>query len=258
MIRQAVILAGGLGTRISEESILKPKPMIEVGGKPILLHIMEFYAKSGVDNFVICAGYKAHVIKEYFCNYHLHHSDVTFSTRSSEMLLHSKIEHDWRVTVTDTGVESQTGERIRRALEYCDDQFFLTYGDGLSDIDLDALSARHRQFNGAVTVSSVLNPSRFGVLSIDANGLVTDFAEKPDSLVDRISGGYFCCTKAKVIPYFLGDNPVWEKDCLPQMADSGELQAFEHNGFWHPMDTLRDKVYLESLVEGGKAPWLEI
>jgi glucose-1-phosphate cytidylyltransferase len=250
---KAVILAGGKGTRISEESYLRPKPMIEIGGKPILWHIMKIYSASGVRDFIICCGYRGYVIKSYFANYFLQNCDVTFDIAQNKMQVHQIAAEPWKVTVVDTGEETLTGGRIKRVAEYLgDDDFFLTYGDGLANIDLKGLVEFHHQQNVLATVTSVRPPGRFGALVTDG-GRVLDIREKPLG-TSWVNGGFFVLSP-KVINYIQGDQAIWEGEPLEGLARDGQLAAFAHEGFWHPMDTLRDKNQLEAMWSSGKAPW---
>jgi glucose-1-phosphate cytidylyltransferase len=250
---KAVILAGGKGTRISEESYLRPKPMIEIGGKPILWHIMKIYSAGGVQDFVICCGYRGYVIKSYFANYFMHMSDVTFDIARNQMQVHQAGAEPWRVTLVDTGTDTMTGGRLKRVREYLgDDTFFLTYGDGLADVDLKSLMAFHCQQNVLATVTSVRPPGRFGALDIDGSR-VLDIREKSAGN-SRINGGFFVVSP-KALDYIEGDQTVWESEPLERLARTGQLAAYPHDGFWHPMDTLRDKNHLENLWDSGKAPW---
>ena len=251
---KAVILAGGLGTRISEETHLKPKPMIEIGGKPILWHIMKTYSFHGINDFVICCGYKGYVIKEYFANYFLHMSDVTFDMAANKMEVHQNSAEPWRVTLVDTGDMTLTGGRLKRVREYLgDEDFCFTYGDGVADVDVSALVAFHKQQGRVATVTSVQPPGRYGALETDGD-LVKGFMEKPQGDGGRINGGYFVLSP-KVIDYIDGDNTSWESGPLERLAKEKQLVAFQHQGFWQPMDTLRDKNHLEELWQSGKAPW---
>lgn len=251
---KAVILAGGFGTRISEESHLKPKPMIEIGGKPILWHIMKIYSLAGIHDFVICLGYRGYVIKEYFANYFLHMSDVTFDMGKNEMEVHQNNAEPWRVTLVDTGEETMTGGRLRRARQYIgDDDFCFTYGDGVSDLDIRRLIAFHGQHGTLATVTVVQPPGRFGAVNLDGH-LIKSFEEKPRGDGGWINGGFFVLSP-KVIDYIDGDDTVWERQPMQKLALSGNLAAFLHGGFWHAMDTLRDKNYLEDLWASGSAPW---
>lgn len=250
---RAVILAGGFGTRISEESHLKPKPMIEIGNKPILWHIMKIYAAHGITDFVICCGYKGYVIKEYFANYFLHASDVTFDLSNNEMKVHQRSSEPWKVTLIDTGQETMTGGRLLRVRDYIDDTFCMTYGDGVSDVDIKALIDFHRQNDRAATVTCVQPAGRFGSVELE-NGLVTDFQEKPAGDGRWISGGFFVL-EPSVFDFLDGDETVWELEPMKRLAQKGELSGYKHHGFWAAMDTLRDRVSLEEQWASGKAPW---
>ena len=252
---KAVILAGGLGTRFAEETSLRPKPMIEIGGRPILWHIMKIYAAHGVTEFIICCGYKGYVIKEYFANYFLHMSDVTFDMKANEMIVHEKRAEPWKVTLIDTGDESMTGGRLKRVAEYVKDEefFFFTYGDGVADIDITKSIEFHRSHGKAATLTATYPPGRFGALQIEG-GQITEFLEKPQGDGGMINGGYFVLSP-KVLDYLEDDSTTWEQEPLRTLATDGELMAYEHHGFWQPMDTLRDKQHLESLWQSGKAPW---
>ena len=252
---KAVILAGGLGTRLSEETSLKPKPMVEVGGMPILWHIMKMYSHHGINDFVICCGYKGYVIKEYFANYFLHQSDVTFDMRNNTMDVHHKRAEPWTVTLVDTGEDSMTGGRLGRVRKYIenDEMFCFTYGDGVGDIDIGASIAFHKQHGRAATLTATYPPGRFGALDIKS-GQVMNFKEKPKGDGAMINGGFFVLSP-KVLGYIGGDDTVWEQAPLQGLAEDGQLMAFEHQGFWQPMDTLRDKHLLEELWATGKAPW---
>lgn len=252
---KAVILAGGLGTRFAEETSLRPKPMIEVGGRPILWHILKIYAAHGINDFVICCGYKGYVIKEYFANYFLHMSDVTFDMRGNEMIVHEKRAEPWKVTLVDTGDDSMTGGRLKRVADYVKDEefFFFTYGDGVGDIDITSSIEFHRSHGKLATMTATYPPGRFGALEI-ADGRITHFLEKPKGDGGMINGGYFVMSP-KVIDYIAEDATIWEQEPLRNLAADGELMAYEHHGFWQPMDTLRDKQHLEELWSSGKAPW---
>ncbi|MET4608342.1 glucose-1-phosphate cytidylyltransferase [Bradyrhizobium sp. JR4.1] len=251
---KVIILAGGLGTRISEESHLKPKPMIEIGGKPILWHIMKMYSHYGIDDFVICLGYKGYVIKEYFSNYFLHMSDVTFNMRENSMEIHQKFAEPWRVTLVDTGELTMTGGRLRRVAPYIGNEAFcFTYGDGVADIDISALLAKHREAGRLATVTAIQPPGRYGALHIE-NQSVHHFQEKPAGDGAWINGGFFVL-EPSVLSYLDGDETVWEQQPLQRLAAEGQLSAFRHTGFWQAMDTLRDKTHLEELWSSGKAPW---
>lgn len=252
---KAVILAGGLGTRISEETHLKPKPMIEIGGKPILWHIMKMYSAHGVHNFVICCGYKGYVIKEYFANYFLHMSDVTFDMEHNTMEVHQRKAEPWRVTLVDTGDDTMTGGRLKRVAGYLKDEeaFCFTYGDGVSDIDISREIKFHKQHGRLATVTAVRPPGRYGALQMDG-AQVAGFTEKPRGDGGLINGGFFVLSP-KVIDLIAGDQSSWEGEPLTHLAAEGQLMAFEHAGFWQPMDTLREKNLLEDLWASGKAPW---
>jgi glucose-1-phosphate cytidylyltransferase len=252
---KAVILAGGLGTRISEETHLRPKPMIEIGGKPILWHIMKLYSVHGVNEFVICCGYKGYIIKEYFANYFLHMSDITFDMASNSMEVHQRKAEPWRVTLVDTGDETLTGGRLKRVAPYLKDEqeFCFTYGDGVSDIDIRASIEFHRKHGKLATVTAVKPPGRYGALE-RTGGNVTGFAEKPRGDGGLINGGFFVLSP-RCFDFIAGDQVAWEGAPLTRLAEMGELMAFEHLGFWQPMDTLREKNLLEELWASGKAPW---
>ena len=252
---KAVILAGGLGTRLSEETAIRPKPMVEIGGMPILWHIMKAYSAHGVDDFVICCGYKGYVIKEYFANYFLHMSDVTFDMQANRMHVHQKRAEPWKVTLVDTGDTSATGGRIRRIAEHVrdEDAFCLTYGDGIGDIDITASIDFHRRHGKSATVTATFPPGRFGALDIH-DGQVRSFQEKPRGDGAMINGGFFVLSP-RVLEYIEGDDTLWEQEPLQRLAADGELMAWPHSGFWQPMDTLRDKTYLEELWSSGQAPW---
>jgi glucose-1-phosphate cytidylyltransferase len=252
---KAVILAGGLGTRISEESHLKPKPMIEIGGKPILWHIMKQYSAHGIQDFVICLGYKGYAIKDFFANYFLHTSDVTFDMRSNQMEVHQNYSEPWRVTLVDTGEETMTGGRLRRVGRFLEEEeaFCFTYGDGVSDLNISALVAFHKEHGKFATVTAVQPPGRYGALAREGDQ-VTGFVEKPRGDGGWINGGFFVLSP-KVLPYIDKDATTWEAEPLDQLASEGQLMAYQHEGFWHPMDTLRDKNYLEQLWQSGEAPW---
>lgn len=252
---KAVILAGGLGTRISEETHLKPKPMIEIGGKPILWHIMKIYSAHGVNDFVVCLGYKGYLIKEYFANYFLHMSDVTFDMAHNKMDVHQCHAEPWRITLVDTGENTLTGGRLKRVSEYVQDEeaFCFTYGDGVADVDISALTSFHRQHGKLATVTAVQPPGRYGSLDM-SDGLVRGFVEKPKGDGGWINGGFFVLSP-KVLDYIAGNETSWEGDPLVRLAAEGSLMVFEHQGFWQPMDTLRDKNHLEEQWESGMAPW---
>jgi glucose-1-phosphate cytidylyltransferase len=252
---KAVILAGGLGTRISEETQIKPKPMIEIGGKPILWHIMKSYSAHGVNDFVICCGYRGYVIKEYFANYFLHMSDVTFDMGTNAMQVHQRNAEPWRVTLVDTGESTMTGGRLKRVADYIRDEesFCFTYGDGVSDVDISATLAFHKSHGKAVTVTAVQPPGRYGAIERD-NNQVKAFVEKPRGDGGLINGGYFVLSP-KVLSSIAGDQTSWESEPLTQLTAGGEVMAYEHHGFWQAMDTLRDKNILEEHWSSGHAPW---
>jgi len=252
---KAVILAGGLGTRISEETHLKPKPMVEIGGKPILWHIMKVYSEHGVNDFVICCGYKGYLLKEYFANYFIHMSDVTFDMSNNRMVVHEQHAEPWRVTLVDTGEYTQTGGRLRRVLPYIhsEEAFCFTYGDGVSDVDITALIRFHSKHRKLATVTAVQPPGRYGALQLDGTS-VTGFTEKPRGEGGLINGGFFVLSP-KCVELVDADNSSWEGTPLSALAKEGQLEAFVHRGFWHPMDTLRDKNFLEGLWASGTAPW---
>ena len=251
---KAVILAGGLGTRISEETSVRPKPMIEIGGKPILWHIMKSYSAHGINEFVVCCGYKGYVIKEYFANYFLHMSDVTFDMQNNEMEVHHRKAEPWRVTLVDTGDETMTGGRIKRIAPYLgDEDFCCTYGDGVGDVDISALITFHKQHGKLATLTATQPPGRFGAINLHGNDILS-FQEKPQGDGGWINGGFFVLSP-KVVDYIEGDHILWEREPMEQLARDGQMSAFFHNGFWQPMDTLRDKTLLEDLWLSGKAPW---
>lgn len=252
---KAVILAGGFGTRISEETHLKPKPMIEIGGKPILWHILKIYSAHGVNDFVICCGYKGYIIKEYFANYFLHMSDITFDMASNRMQVHQKYAEPWRVTLVDTGEDTLTGGRLKRVASYLrsDEAFCFTYGDGLASIDIKAEITFHKNHGKLATLLAVQPPGRYGALQLKDNQ-VTGFTEKPRGDGGLINGGFFILSP-QCIDLIEGDASSWEGKPIIRLSEMGELMAFQHDGFWHPMDTLRDKNYLENLWSSGKAPW---
>jgi len=252
---KAVILAGGLGTRISEETSVRPKPMVEIGGKPVLWHIMKTYSAHGIHDFVICCGYKGYVIKEYFANYFLHMSDVTFDMEHNRMEVHQRNSEPWRVTLVDTGEDTMTGGRLKRVANYLKDEgeFCLTYGDGVADVNITELVAFHRQSGKKATVTAVQPAGRFGALDIE-NSAVRGFIEKPQGDGGWINGGFFVLSP-EVIQYIENDSTLWERAPLERLAREGQLNAYLHSGFWQPMDTLRDKTFLEELWASGKAPW---
>jgi len=252
---KCVILAGGFGTRLAEETVRIPKPMVEIGGRPILWHIMKSYSTHGINDFVICLGYRGYVIKEYFANYFLHSSDVTFDMKDGSMEIIRNQSEPWRVTLVDTGLESMTGGRLRRVMPLVRDEeaFCMTYGDGVSDVDISASIAFHKEHGRKATVTAVSPSPRFGQLIMDGN-TVTDFSEKPSGDGGVINGGFFVLSP-KVEDYLDGDKTIWERAPLTGLANDGELRAFRHNGFWQPMDTIRERQELEAMWESGKAPW---
>ncbi len=252
---KAVILAGGLGTRLSEETQLKPKPMIEIGGKPIIWHIMKYYSQFNINDFIICCGYKGYLIKEYFSNYLLHQADVTFDIEKNKMIINQNRVEPWKVTLVDTGYNSMTGGRLRRVLKYLENEklFCFTYGDGLSSVNISDLINFHKNHGKLATLTAVYPPGRFGALEI-SNDKVINFTEKPKGDGALINGGFFVLSP-DVIKRIDGDHTVWEEHPLKSLAKDGELKAFKHFEFWHPMDTLRDKKYLQKLWDSGKAPW---
>ena len=251
----AVILAGGLGTRISEETHLKPKPMVEIGGKPILWHILKMYSTYGVNEFIICCGYKGYVIKEYFANYFLHMSDVTFDMSDNKMLVHHQMAEPWKVTLVDTGEDTMTGGRLKRVSEYLkgENAFCFTYGDGVSNVDIGASIQFHKQHGKLATVTAVQPPGRYGALE-RSKDLVTGFIEKPRGDGGLINGGFFILSP-RCIDFISNDQVSWEGEAISKLVEMNELMAFEHQGFWQPMDTLRDKNFLEDLWNSGNAPW---
>jgi glucose-1-phosphate cytidylyltransferase len=251
---KAVILAGGFGTRISEESHTKPKPMIEIGGKPILWHIMKIYSAYGINDFIICLGYKGYVIKEYFANYFLHMSDVTFDMNNNNMEVHNNHSEPWKVTLIDTGTDSMTGGRLKRAKDFLDDEpFCFTYGDGVSDINIRELIEFHKSKKAIATMTAVQPPGRFGALSMDGSR-IQEFQEKPRGEGGWVNGGFFVL-EPKIFDYIESDHTTWEKEPLESLAAENNLHAFKHTGFWQAMDTLRDKMKLEEYWESGEPPW---
>lgn len=251
---KAVILAGGLGTRLAEETDIRPKPMVSIGGRPILWHIMKIYSHYGINDFVVCLGYKGYYIKEYFANYFLHMSDVTFDMSTNSVEVHRAKAEPWRVTLVDTGDDTMTGGRLKRVATYLDDEpFCFTYGDGVADLDITALIAFHRKQQCLATLTAVRPPGRFGVVNLREER-VTGFREKPEGIDSWINGGFFVLSP-EVINYIVDDQTVWEREPLEQLAREGQLAAFSHNGFWQPMDTLRDKLYLQKLWDQGEPPW---
>jgi len=252
---KVVILAGGLGTRLAEETIVRPKPMVEIGDRPMLWHIMKIYSSFGMNDFVICLGYRGYMVKEYFANYHLHTSDVTFDVAANRMEVHQSTAEPWRVTLVETGAETMTGGRLRRVLDYLDDDddFCFTYGDGVADIDMGRLVEFHREQGTIATVTAVQPSGRFGSMRIDGSR-VTEFTEKPAGDEAWINGGFFVLRR-EVGDYLENDATVWEREPLRRLAAGGQLSSYRHTGFWQPMDTLREKVRLQELWESGAAPW---
>jgi len=252
---KAVILAGGLGTRISEETQLKPKPMVEIGGKPILWHVMKTYSAFGINDFIICCGYKGYVIKEYFANYFLHVSDITFDMQQNKMEVHVNGTEPWRVTLIDTGEKSATGGRLKRVRPYLgNEDFCFTYGDGLSNVNISEVIAFHKKKKVMATLTAVQMPGRYGALNLDANGNVVTFQEKPRGDTGWINGGFFVLSP-QVTDYIEGDPTFWEREPMERLAREGQLAAYQHHGFWHPMDTLKDRMDLEAVWNSGEAPW---
>ncbi|MBA5639768.1 glucose-1-phosphate cytidylyltransferase [Duganella sp. LX20W] len=252
---KAVILAGGLGTRLSEETSVRPKPMVEIGGKPILWHIMKTYSSHGINDFVICCGYKGYIIKEFFANYFLHTSDVTFDMQYNTMEVHSRHAEPWKVTLVDTGENTLTGGRLKRVKKYLDpdEAFCFTYGDGVADVDITAAVQFHQAHGKLGTMTAVQPPGRFGAIDLDGNRILS-FKEKPQGDGNWVNGGYFILSP-KVLDYIADDSTTWEKEPMEHLARDNQMDAFFHHGFWQPMDTLRDKVLLEDLWQNGKAPW---
>ncbi len=253
---KAVILAGGFGTRLSEETGVRPKPMVEIGGYPVLWHIMKIYSAHSINDFIVCCGYKGHIIKEYFANYFLRNSDVTFDVRTNEIEVHRTESEPWRVTLVDTGETTMTGGRLRRVREYIGEETFcLTYGDGVSDVDVTDLISFHRMQGTLATLTAVQPPGRFGAFPLESGQTrITHFREKPGGDGAWINGGFFVL-EPEVLDYIAGDATVWEREPMERLAEEGNLAAYRHGGFWHPMDTLRDKIYLEELWQSGTAPW---
>jgi glucose-1-phosphate cytidylyltransferase len=252
---KVVILAGGLGTRLSEETSLKPKPMVEIGGMPILWHIMKIYSSYGFNDFVICLGYKGYLIKEFFSNYFVHKSDITVNLVDNSIEIHDNFAEDWKVTLVDTGLQTQTGGRIKKVRKYLDDKpFMLTYGDGVSDVDISKLLRHHQKMGKICTVTTVKPAGRFGALNLENNGIVHSFIEKPKGDGSWINGGFFVCEQ-KVFEYIENDDTVWERSPMEILASLGEMAAFKHEGYWKPMDTLRDKQELESEWINENAKW---
>lgn len=251
---KAVILAGGLGTRIAEETVVRPKPMVEIGGRPILWHILKIYSAHGIHDFIICLGYKGYLIKEYFANYALHMSDVTMDIAAGKIEVHQTTAEPWKITLVDTGETTMTGGRIRRIARYLDDEdFCCTYGDGVSDVDISALISFHRGQGSLATMTAVQPPGRFGAFSMSDNRVVR-FEEKPSGDGAWVNGGFFVLSP-RVIDYIAGDHSIWEREPMERLAADGQLSAYLHRGFWHPMDTIRDKQFLEEKWAAGKAPW---
>jgi glucose-1-phosphate cytidylyltransferase len=250
---KVVLLAGGLGSRLSEETTVRPKPMVELGGKPILWHIMKIYSHFGLTEFVVCLGYKGYVIKEYFANYFLHQSDVTFNLRTNEVKVHQNSSEPWTVTLVDTGSDTMTGGRLRRVRDHIDGTFCFTYGDGVSDVDIGATIDFHRNQGCLATLTAVQPPGRFGLIDMEAEK-IRAFQEKPAGDGGWINGGFFVL-EPEVIDLIKDDQTTWEREPLEALARSGQLSAFKHDGFWHPMDTVRDRTYLEGLWASERAPW---
>ncbi len=251
---KAVILAGGLGTRLAEETEIRPKPMVEIGGKPILWHIMKIYAGFGITDFIICLGYKGYQIKEYFINYYRHNADVTVNTASGDVKLHGAPSENWNITLVDTGHDTMTGGRLKRISSYLgEEDFFMTYGDGVSSINLEELLKTHKKSERLATITAVTPPGRFGALEIK-KGLITGFKEKPEGDGGKINGGFFVLSP-KIIDYIDGDETVWEADPLTRLVADQQLTCYVHEGFWQPMDTLREKILLEALWSKGNPPW---
>lgn len=253
---KAVILAGGLGTRLSEETSLKPKPMIEIGGRPILWHILKIYSSHGINDFIICAGYKGYVIKEYFNNYFLHMSDVSFDMASNSMEVHRKNAEPWRITIIDTGESTMTGGRLKRVADFLDEgTFCFTYGDGVGDIDISSLIKFHKSHGREATLTAVQPPGRYGALVLNDGEEICEFQEKPEGDGAWINGGFFVLEPSVIRRIADRDSAIWERDPLESLAADKQLMAYKHRGFWRPMDTLRDKIQLEEMWESGKAPW---
>ena len=252
---KTVILAGGLGTRLAEETQIKPKPMVEIGGKPILWHIMKIYSAHGIHDFVICCGYKGYFIKEYFANYFLHMSDVTFDMANNKMEVHQKNAEPWRVTLIDTGEDTMTGGRLKRVAPYVGgEDFCFTYGDGVGDVNIPELIQHHKSRKKLATVTATQPPGRYGAMVLDAGNMVSRFQEKPQGDGGWINGGFFVLSP-KAIGFIAGDDTIWEREPMERLASESQLAAYPHRGFWQPMDTLRDKIHLEELWASGKAPW---
>ncbi|MCC2547924.1 glucose-1-phosphate cytidylyltransferase [Hymenobacter sp. BT175] len=252
---KVVILAGGLGTRLSEETVLKPKPMVEIGDMPILWHIMKIYSSHGFNDFVICLGYKSYVIKEYFANYYLHKSDVTINLKENSLQVHDSFAEPWNITLVDTGLETMTGGRIKRVRQHIGDEtFLLTYGDGVSDVNIAESVAFHKAHGRLCTVTAVQPSGRFGALNLTEQDEVTSFAEKPKGDGAWINGGFFVC-EPSVIDFIEDDTTIWEREPMERIARAGQMQAYKHDGFWKPMDTLRDKTELDNSWNSRQAPW---
>jgi len=251
---KAVILAGGIGSRISEETIVKPKPLIEIGGMPILWHVMKIYSKHNINDFVICCGYKGYMIKEYFANYFLHMSDVTFDIQNNKMEIHQKFAEPWKITLVDTGSQTMTGGRLKKVQKYIEkESFCFTYGDGVSDINISDLIKFHKERGKLATLTAITPPNKYGVLDLK-NDYVNRFMEKPEGVGTWINGGFFVL-EPKVFDYIQNDSTIWERDPLEKLTNENQLSAYKHSGFWYALDTLRDKNYLENLWANNKAPW---
>jgi len=250
-----VILAGGRGTRLSEETSIKPKPLVEIGGMPIIWHIMKLYSKHGINDFIICLGYKGYLIKEFFSNYSLHTSDITINTKKNKITTHKKDTENWNITLVNTGENTMTGGRILKIKNYVDDEFCLTYGDGLSDVNIKELIKFHKKHKKNATVTVVKPNARFGSVKIDKNNKISSFMEKNNEQVQWVNGGFFVLNK-KIFKYLKNDNTIWEQEPLKKLTAQNQLMAFKHNKFWQPMDTIREKEYLEELYFSKKAPWI--
>ena len=250
-----VILAGGRGTRLSEETSIKPKPLVEIGGMPIIWHIMKLYSKHGINDFIICLGYKGYLIKEFFSNYSLHTSDITINTKKNKIITHKKDTENWNITLVNTGENTLTGGRILKIKNYVDDEFCLTYGDGLSDVNIKELIKFHKKHKKNATVTVVKPNARFGSVKIDKNNKISSFMEKNNEQVQWVNGGFFVLNK-KIFKYLKNDNTIWEQEPLKKLTAQNQLMAFKHNKFWQPMDTIREKEYLEELYISKKAPWI--
>ena len=250
-----VILAGGRGTRLSEETSIKPKPLVEIGGMPIIWHIMKLYSKHGINDFIICLGYKGYLIKEFFSNYSLHTSDITINTKKNKIITHKKDTENWNITLVNTGENTMTGGRILKIKNYVDEEFCLTYGDGLSDVNIKELIKFHKKHKKNATVTVVKPNARFGSVKIDKNNKISSFMEKNNDQVQWVNGGFFVLNK-KIFKYLKNDNTIWEQEPLKKLTAQNQLMAFKHNKFWQPMDTIREKEYLEELYFSKKAPWI--